>query len=87
MKHFVLPGKPYRRPTEYASTCHICKRDVDLVIEDGDWGLCSDCARHESNRIYDNLIRIYDKEEKLSKMAFSLYGIDDFAYCVDEELR
>ena len=86
-KPFILPGRPYERKEIYVPHCYYCKRDVDIVIDDGDFGLCEDCARHESNRIYNKLLSTFEAEEQLSRMAFAKYGIDDFAYVVDEEIN
>ena len=80
----IFPGKPYERKKAYVPHCYICKRDVDIVVDDGQFGLCEECARHESNRIYDNLLRIYEADENIYRMAFLKYGWDDLACTLDE---
>lgn len=70
--------------------CYTCNADLiesEVCITDGDKCLCEECARKESNRIFDNLMSIYEAEDDVLRMAFAKFGIDDFAYCVDEELR
>lgn len=70
--------------------CYTCNADLiesEVCVTDGYYCLCYDCAKKESNRILDNLNRIYEAEEEVLRMAFAKYGIDDFAYCVDEELK
>lgn len=70
--------------------CYSCNADLveqEVSVTDGDLCLCDECARKESNRIFDNLMRIYESEEEVFRKAFAVYGIDDFAYCVDEEIK
>lgn len=81
----IFLGKPHERKKAYVPHCYICKRDVDIVVDDGQFGLCEECARHESNRIYDNLLRIYEADEEIYRKAFLKYGWEDFACTLDEE--
>ena len=70
--------------------CYSCNEELqpwEAKDTDGYWGLCDECAKKESNRIFDNLMRIYESEEEVFRKAFAVYGIDDFAYCVDEEIK
>ena len=70
--------------------CYSCNADLveqEVSVTDGDLCLCDECARKESNRIFDNLMRIYESEEEVFRKEFAVYGIDDFAYCVDEEIK
>lgn len=70
--------------------CYNCNADLvesEVCVTDGLYCLCDECARKESNRIFDNLMRIYESEEEVYRKAFAKYGIDDFAYCVDEEMK
>ena len=60
---------------------------MDIVSDDGDFGLCEDCARHESNRIYNKLLSTFEAEEQLSRMAFAKYGADDLFYVIDAEIN
>lgn len=75
---------------DYPRRCYICEETVyedENYLYDGDLVLCEQCAHKESNRVFDNLNRIYESEEKVIRMAFAKYGIDDFAFCVDEEMK
>lgn len=68
--------------------CFDCRDELgerEIAVDDGMFCLCEKCARWQSNRIFDNLIRSFESEEDLYRLAFARYGIDDFAYCVDEE--
>lgn len=70
--------------------CYSCNAELypeEVCVTDGLYCLCYDCARKESNRIFDNLNRIFESEEEVYRKAFAKYGIDDFAYCVDEEMK
>ena len=70
--------------------CYVCDEEVfedEHYLFDGDLCLCEECARKESNRIFDNLNRIFESEEQVFRMAFAKYGIDDFAFIVDEEIK
>lgn len=70
--------------------CMVCDEFLvgeEVAVEDGMHCLCEECARKESNRIYNNLIRIFEADEKVYRMAFAKYGIDDFACIVDEEIN
>lgn len=69
--------------------CDWCQRpiDTDKDLNDGYVGLCEECARMHSNQLYNKLLSVFEAEDDLTRMAFAKYGIDDFAYCVDEELR
>lgn len=78
--HGIMKGE-----RSFVPTCQICKRDVDIVVDDGQFGLCEECARYESNRIYDKLLSTFEANEDLARMAFLKYGWDDFAYTLDEE--
>lgn len=47
--------------------------------------LCEDCARGQSNRIYNKLLRAYEEEHELYCLAFLKFGWEDFAGTIDEE--
>lgn len=73
--------------------CFSCQREIDeslfadSPITDGDKYLCADCARIESNRIFNNLIAVFEANDEIYRKAFAVFGIDDFAFSVDEEMR
>lgn len=47
--------------------------------------LCEDCARGQSNRIYDKMLRAFEEEHELHRLAFLGFGWEDFAGTIDEE--
>ena len=68
--------------------CCECNRELledEVFVTDGDDVMCRECAIDVSNIIFDKIVRIYEEQPKMYRLAFGTRGIDDFCYIVDEE--
>lgn len=68
--------------------CYECNRELvtdEVFVTDGDAVMCHQCAIDVSNIIFDKIVRIYEEQPKMYRLAFGTRGIDDFCYIVDEE--
>ena len=68
--------------------CYECNRELledEVFVTDGDDVMCRECAIDVSNIILDKIVRIYEEQPKMYRLAFGTRGIDDFCYIVDEE--
>ena len=68
--------------------CCECNRELvtdEVFVTDGDDVMCRECAIDVSNIIFDKILRSYEDQPNMYRLAFGTRGIDDFCYIVDEE--
>lgn len=68
--------------------CFECNRELveeEVYVTDGDSCLCRECTFDISNIMFDRIVRYYEEQPKIYRLAFGARGIDDLCYVVDEE--